>query len=801
MKRIILVTSLFLSIGIILLHNCISVNALSFENTENFKLDDFEFIPVSESGNYLKSTNNIDGYLIMWNTYIPVRFANAYTPNNTPVSVYEILGDIDSNMIDQGNEYFDNQYPNANRKSSATAYYNCHSYAWYMNSNTNTYWMNYPTNYYIIEDHSYVEVINPQVGDIICYFDDNETPYNMDDDENLHSGIVYELLSGTSNDICGNANLVMVESKWGPAGLYEHRGDECPYTSYTNGEADYVKYYRPNTNNKYALSNYSSVINTSKSINGTSENIIDKYAMYELNVTYNKNYEIFVTSTNKLDVRLYDKQMQLLEIDDLNIDNNIDHVIKNLSIGTYYLRVAYEDTSKSGTINTKITSRNTQYLLYNQENDILINYYNNINSYYYINSRGPGSYKINLTATKADGTSVIYPSSAIIVNDHMDMDREYKYDVLGYSELAENDSGLNSFYMYLPRNGYFYIHIDMPDADYSSMTLSITPADYVTIDMLDRMDSEFSEEIFDNAEIGDYAKAITINQTGNFTINFSTIDNINEDITLILFKQEYNSTTGSYEKIDIYAKYMNNSNKTRSVTRTLDSGIYYIGYFNNLSGANINATLTRILQNNSNRTTAMVADPGLGFNYGSEVRFNNGQFGNHSITEGFTRYLYFIPETGTLPSNIRQDYDWYSSNPDIATVSPFGTVFAKEVSSNTTVTIYAVYRADASIIYSRTFNILRDTSSELIEIEFDLTYSYFVENGSFQIELNETNCPYPWIQYYTWTVFVPDQENDIMVSIGQWGHITATGPGYAELTGHYTINPRVYIKINLTITE
>ncbi|MCK9536484.1 MAG: hypothetical protein M0R05_02650, partial [Bacilli bacterium] len=67
--------------------------------------------------------------------------------------------------------------------------------------------------------------------------------------------------------------------------------------------------------------------------------------------------------------------------------------------------------------------------------------------------------------------------------------------------------------------------------------------------------------------------------------------------------------------------------------------------------------------------------------------------------------------------------------------------------------------------------------------------------------LNETNCPYPWIQYYTWTVFVPDQENDILVSIGQWGHITATGPGYAKLTGHYTINPRVYIKINLTITE
>ena len=28
-----------------------------------------------------------------------------------------------------------------------------------------------------------------------------------------------------------------------------------------------------------------------------------------------------------------------------------------------------------------------------------------------------------------------------------------------------------------------------------------------------------------------------------------------------------------------------------------------------------------------------------------------------------------------------------------------------------------------------------------------------------------------------------------------------SGPGHAKLTGHYTINPRVYIKINLTITE
>jgi hypothetical protein len=131
------------------------------------------------------------------------------------------------------------------------------------------------------------------------------------------------------------------------------------------------------------------------------------------------------------------------------------------------------------------------------------------------------------TATKADGTTVTYPNEAIIVKDHMDAAQEYKYNVLGYSKLAENDSGINSFYMYLPRNGYFYIHIDMPVADYSNMTLSINPTDSITIDMMDRMASTFTEELFDKAEIGDYAKTITINQTGKFTIDFSTVDNIN----------------------------------------------------------------------------------------------------------------------------------------------------------------------------------------------------------------------------------------------------------------------------------
>lgn len=82
-----------------------------------------------------------------------------------------------------------------------------------------------------------------------------------------------------------------------------------------------------------------------------------------------------------------------------------------------------------------------------------------------------------------------------------------------------------------------------------------------------------------------------------------------------------------------------------------------------------------------------------------------------------------------------------------------------------------------------------------------MSYSYSEENGMYTLELDFTNSPYPWIQYYTWSVYVPCQETDITCGINMWGEITASGPGYATLTGTYTINPRVTIIINLTITE
>lgn len=166
------------------------------------------------------------------------------TPNTeNGVEAIRVLNDYSSFTIAELNLNGDLNFPNATRLSTATAKYNCHSYAWYSrNVNSNDIWIDDPSLYY--EDGSYYEVSTPEVGDIICYFSDMGTS-DTSDDSNLHSGVVTEVLEGVSNGICGTADLVTVTSKWGPSGLYSHNGLYCPYTSSAyDDKAEYVKYFR-----------------------------------------------------------------------------------------------------------------------------------------------------------------------------------------------------------------------------------------------------------------------------------------------------------------------------------------------------------------------------------------------------------------------------------------------------------------------------------------------------------------------------------------------------------------------------
>lgn len=151
-----------------------------------------------------------------------------YTPKGTAVTVIQHDSDYDPLEIKKANLKCAIEFPDAVMLDGATQYYNCHSYAWYRSMTTNPYWMDDPAAYYT--DGSYYEVTQPQVGDIICYYDAW--------DQNLHSGAIVSV-SSTSTDL----SSITVESKWGGYGLYCHAADYCPYVSAHGGTMAYVKYY------------------------------------------------------------------------------------------------------------------------------------------------------------------------------------------------------------------------------------------------------------------------------------------------------------------------------------------------------------------------------------------------------------------------------------------------------------------------------------------------------------------------------------------------------------------------------
>lgn len=157
-----------------------------------------------------------------------------YTPNNTVVQVIKFDSDLEPYIIAAINEEYDSKFPEAERLSSATKYYNCHSYAWYEQSTNNPYWMDNPAAYY--SDGSYIETTTPEVGDIVCYYSSSNL--------NLHSGVIVE--------VNGNSlSTIVVESKWGQCGLYSHTANYCPYMPAYGGDTAYVKYYKYNHTHIY----------------------------------------------------------------------------------------------------------------------------------------------------------------------------------------------------------------------------------------------------------------------------------------------------------------------------------------------------------------------------------------------------------------------------------------------------------------------------------------------------------------------------------------------------------------------
>ena len=562
-------------------------------------------------------------------------------------------------------------------------------------------------------------------------------------------------------------------------------------TEFTTGpyfsDSNILKLYKE----EITLSNYSSNVIENCEINS------NKTEYYKININYNKYYEILVNGTQNIDVKLYDDNLNEVVINDLYSENEIEYFVSLCSTGTYYLEVI-NDSSIVNSISLKIISRNTAYLS-EGENDILINTYNNDDEYNFINHNGPGFYKFSIEATKADGSVVTYPYTSLKIYDHMNSSQEDKYNINGYSELAQSIDNNNYLYMYLERNGYYYIHVNMPDASYISVKLSIERVNVEEIEVASRFDEAFTETLINSNDMTEYATGFSIDQTSVFTIDVTTSQTYTGNITFILFRKAYNNDTKEYYIDEVVGDYI--PLESDELRKILVEGTYYIGFFGNTSNVPVTIKINRIVTTSEITDQVLVMDIDENLPYGTEVRHNGGEYGGKTITEGFTRHIHFQNVTG-VPSVSRYDYSFYSSNKNYATVSEFGTVFAKSVTGNKTVTITAVYKYDPAIIFTIELTIIDDTSNteKVIETTQTISLSEF-ENGKYKLVLDENNSPYPWIQYYNWSVFVPCQADDIAVTIDNYGFLTTSGVGSATLTGTYSINPNVTLIIHINFVE
>lgn len=198
-------------------------------------------------------------------------------------------------------------------------------------------------------------------------------------------------------------------------------------------------------------------------------------------------------------------------------------------------------------------------------------------------------------------------------------------------------------------------------------------------------------------------KVFELKQRGKFELSAYNSGPVQNDMLFILAKLSFNETSLSYELDFIVKCLMDVEEYSYSNTLILDEGKYFVGYFDksddNLFVVNLNRVITK------SGSKYLVSDPDFQTLYGSEVRFNNGAYQGTSLTIGYTRFIY-LDNSYSIPSQSRLDYEWYSSDDEIASISPYGTLLGKSVGN---VKIMAVYRNDPSIVFIKDFTIKKDT--------------------------------------------------------------------------------------------
>lgn len=515
--------------------------------------------------------------------------------------------------------------------------------------------------------------------------------------------------------------------------------------------------------------------------------------LYKLNVECNKSYK-FMTSSG-IELKVYDEYF-----DELYTGENTLYAY--LSPGTYYLDVRYNSSTASGTITIDYELRWThdgERVYYNDEHNLLTHLHETsdgtyFNKLYYINNNGAGFYKFQLNGTYSNNLPIVYDSGTLtIYNDSGRLETQVLNRYPNSSIMASSDYNQDTMYVYLPRNGYFYINVVMPSDSYESLSLIVSPISSQNINLFNlNENANHLISVINNTDKGDYVETLNVEQTGKFTISYNYNGSSTDNFVFLLVKQNYNSTTNQYSFSTIINKTMNATNNSFTYTGNLEAGKYYIGYLNKNDNSSVVANFVRLVTDSNNQK--LLPDPDMFTVYGSEVRFNNGVCRGTNLTVGFTRFIY-LDNTLDIRSQSRLDYYWYSSDENVASISDYGTLLGL---SPGIVKIMAVYKNDPSVVYVKQFTVLPDTRTEDLVVEISESITYAESGQIYEISLTDTNSPYPLNSLYEWSVVL--DESSYSVTVTEWGTFSMSGTGTIVLEGRSKLNPHLVVRFTLIVT-
>lgn len=239
----------------------------------------------------------------------------------------------------------------------------------------------------------------------------------------------------------------------------------------------------------------------------------------------------------------------------------------------------------------------------------------------------------------------------------------------------------------------------------------------------------------------------------------------------------------------------------------------YFGYLCGTSNGAIIISLDKYISDEFE----IVTDINKNVSVGTEVSINGGSYEGTVITAGFTRICYLGNDAPDKTS--RLNYEWNSSNEEIAIVSAYGTITAIRAGR---VTITATYKNDKTLVGIIEIDVIPDytDSKKQLKYGFDVREGgttsgtevtsglgskiYVSHSPAVTIHKQYTrliclgnDSPNSSVQTFTWTAYQEYDTDTGMVTVSQYGTITGTSSGWLTIKGVYKYNSNyeVYIRI------